>query len=523
MKSNYRFHSAHNKKHQATRFLFAGIIAIAVLLAVQVSIPAYSLHKETALFEKYSSLEDLVHDIKNGDVDFKEFRDSDGIPLKVMKDSEIYDKMDINMQHCIDLAGKVGNELGDREIVHCSEDSGYFKSKYLPTITAATMSNLTAVDTQNDTATEPARPLSATSTSDDSEQNKLVAALVKTGKFTADEATEFVIRQELLKAGLTEDQASDFATKIMQSKDRMTTSDVVPETLNTQVDSDGNNDINDTSSTTTSASTSNSGTGDEFPSAINQDTSDNSSNRPDRPEDYNDLSLLVDDIRNKVLDANKISLDDFRNSGAYKGADKQIQSCIDLAGKVGNNLGDHEIARCSEDPNYFKSKYSSGSEDNVPASSTGLGQDTAASKATGIVTEPQANGTDLDTISTPTADTRKSLLIDKLVKSGKFTENEANDFATKSIWVENELTTSTDKYPTQSTSDHEVNGDSGSSSVVTSDRNKQSDDAAQGSNEKDDSKDMITIPITPEPDSNDYNPSTSNNNSTGSISGRPGS
>jgi hypothetical protein len=47
-----------------------------------------------------------------------------------MQDSEIYDELDKSAQECIDLAGKIGNNLGDSEIVHCSEDPNYFKKKY---------------------------------------------------------------------------------------------------------------------------------------------------------------------------------------------------------------------------------------------------------------------------------------------------------------------------------------------------------------------------------------------------------
>jgi len=49
-------------------------------------------------------------------------------------------------------------------------------------------------------------------------------------------------------------------------------------------------------------------------------------------------------------------LNNFQNSGAYQGADEQTQDCIDLAGKIGSNLIDYEIVRCSEDPNHFKNQ-----------------------------------------------------------------------------------------------------------------------------------------------------------------------
>ena len=76
------------------------------------------------------------------------------------------------------------------------------------------------------------------------------------------------------------------------------------------------------------------------------------------PEDYDNLNNLVDRIKNREVNSEKISLNAFQDSGAYQGADKQTQDCIDLAGKTGNKLGDQEIVHCYEDANYFKNKIS---------------------------------------------------------------------------------------------------------------------------------------------------------------------
>jgi hypothetical protein len=73
---------------------------------------------------------------------------------------------------------------------------------------------------------------------------------------------------------------------------------------------------------------------------------------------YEILSELVDDIENNVIDIENIPLNAFQDSGAYQGADKQVQDCIDLAGKIGEKLGDQEIVHCSEDANYFEHKIS---------------------------------------------------------------------------------------------------------------------------------------------------------------------
>ncbi|MDW3668487.1 MAG: hypothetical protein QOA57_10375, partial [Nitrososphaeraceae archaeon] len=82
------------------------------------------------------------------------------------------------------------------------------------------------------------------------------------------------------------------------------------------------------------------------------------------PEDYDSLSDLVNDIKNGVVDTDEISLNNFQNSGAYQGADEKTQDCIDLAGKIGSNLIDYEIVRCSEDRNHFKNQIANNDNDN---------------------------------------------------------------------------------------------------------------------------------------------------------------
>jgi hypothetical protein len=63
-------------------------------------------------------------------------------------------------------------------------------------------------------------------------------------------------------------------------------------------------------------------------------------------KDYDNLKKLVDDIKNGDLIDDKISLNDFKGSGAYQTADKNIQNCINLAAKIGHNLKDDEIVHC---------------------------------------------------------------------------------------------------------------------------------------------------------------------------------
>jgi hypothetical protein len=74
-------------------------------------------------------------------------------------------------------------------------------------------------------------------------------------------------------------------------------------------------------------------------------------------KDYDNIKKLVDDIKNGNLIDDKISLNDFKGSGAYQAANKNIQNCINLAAKIGHNLRDDEIVHCFDDANYFKDKY----------------------------------------------------------------------------------------------------------------------------------------------------------------------
>ena len=92
----------------------------------------------------------------------------------------------------------------------------------------------------------------------------------------------------------------------------------------------------------------------------NEPNNDNepSNTNAKNPEEYESLSELVDDIENHIIDIENIPLNAFQDSGAYQGTDEGTQDCIDLAGKIGEKLGDQEIVHCSEDPNYFENKIS---------------------------------------------------------------------------------------------------------------------------------------------------------------------
>jgi len=165
--------------------------------------------------------------------------------------------------------------------------------------------------TPGDTLTSDALTPGDTSTSDDNKETSLINELVKTGKFT-------------------ESEAKQFTSKSIQNRaDNSSTSDITQSS---------NNQSNN-----------------------NDQPSNVSTNNPEEYDNFNDL---VNDIKNRIVDIEDISLNAFQDSGAYQGADKQIQECIDLAGKIGDNLGDHEIVNCFEDPNFYKNQISNSDNNN---------------------------------------------------------------------------------------------------------------------------------------------------------------
>ena len=166
-----------------------------------------------------------------------------------------------------------------------------------------------------------------TSTSDVSASGKetnLINKLVKTGKFTEAEAKQFV-------------------SKSMQNGPDVTSTSDNTQSSNAQ---SSNNQTNNN----------------------DQPSNANTNN----PEKYDNLDDLVDDIKNHVVDIEDISLNAFQDSGAYQGADQETQDCIDLAAKIGDNLGDQEIVNCSEDPNFYRNEISStGSNDDNNSDNNG--------------------------------------------------------------------------------------------------------------------------------------------------------
>jgi hypothetical protein len=70
-----------------------------------------------------------------------------------------------------------------------------------------------------------------------------------------------------------------------------------------------------------------------FSNEDNNTNNQSSNNDTNNPEGYDDLNELIDNIKNGDVDIDEISLNAFKDSGAYQGADEETQDCTDLSRK----------------------------------------------------------------------------------------------------------------------------------------------------------------------------------------------
>jgi hypothetical protein len=73
--------------------------------------------------------------------------------------------------------------------------------------------------------------------------------------------------------------------------------------------------------------------------------------------DFDNMKDLVAAIRSGEKNDNNINWEKFQDSDIYRNENKDSKECLQLAHKIGNNLGDYEIVHCFRDENYFKNKY----------------------------------------------------------------------------------------------------------------------------------------------------------------------
>ena len=102
-------------------YSFYVLVTLSIFLINMTGFQSYGVEE---IWEDYENMEDMVKDIRNGD------KDEDKVDYNKFKDSTVYKNEDEDLRNCIDLANKVGEKLGDYEIVRCFENTNYFKEKY---------------------------------------------------------------------------------------------------------------------------------------------------------------------------------------------------------------------------------------------------------------------------------------------------------------------------------------------------------------------------------------------------------
>ena len=102
-------------------YSFFVLVTLSIFIIDMTGFQSYGVEE---IWEDYENMEDMVKDIRNGD------KDDDKVDYNKFKDSTVYKNEDEDLRNCIDLANKVGEKLGDYEIVRCFENTNYFKEKY---------------------------------------------------------------------------------------------------------------------------------------------------------------------------------------------------------------------------------------------------------------------------------------------------------------------------------------------------------------------------------------------------------
>ena len=223
---------------------------ITTLSVFFISVTSFQGFAVEEIWEDYEKMGEMVKDIRNGD------KDDDKVDFNKFRDSVVYKNATEDVRNCIDLANKVGQKLGDYEIVRCFENTNYFEEKYIDDEEGQNTEEVNGQDSDNQNMTRsndvsdadqiqqeqeqkeqqeqeqkeqqeqeqkeqqeqeqqeqqeqeqqeqqkrPTLNTSGASTSDDVTDNNLINELVKTGKFTQDEAKQFVSQNRLSGANI---------------------------------------------------------------------------------------------------------------------------------------------------------------------------------------------------------------------------------------------------------------------------------------------------------------------------------
>ena len=100
------------------------ILGTIIMIGTIVLVNNNSIYAKQAIWRDFDNMKDLVAAIRSGE------KNDNNINWEKFQDSDIYQNEDKDSKECLQLAHKIGNNLGDYEIVHCFRDENYFKNKY---------------------------------------------------------------------------------------------------------------------------------------------------------------------------------------------------------------------------------------------------------------------------------------------------------------------------------------------------------------------------------------------------------
>jgi hypothetical protein len=102
-------------------FLLVLITTVVTSSIIGTNFQAYGVR---AIWRHYENMQAFVDDIKNRD------KNDNNMDWDKFRDSAIFKDADEDVRDCITLANKVGQKLGDYEVVRCFENANYLKDKY---------------------------------------------------------------------------------------------------------------------------------------------------------------------------------------------------------------------------------------------------------------------------------------------------------------------------------------------------------------------------------------------------------
>ena len=108
------------------------ILGTIIMIGIIVLVNNNSIYAKQAIWRDFDKMKEFVTAIRNGE------KNDNSINWKKFQDSDLYQNEDKDSKKCLQLAHKIGNNLGDYEIVHCFRDENYFKNKYTEPVTPET-------------------------------------------------------------------------------------------------------------------------------------------------------------------------------------------------------------------------------------------------------------------------------------------------------------------------------------------------------------------------------------------------